>query len=82
MSARLGDMLGCGWRSGHRVDGGLSTRAEAITSDCDIREGTEVAELTNLDPSRWAGRIRANVRRVKPHQGAQLPQDTTRSSPK
>jgi hypothetical protein len=45
---------------------------EAITSDCEIREGAQVAELTNLDLSRWPVGTRAIVRREEPHDGAQF----------
>jgi len=52
----------------------LSTRAwtEAITSACEIREGAEVAELTELDLSYWPVGTRAIVRREEPHPGAQF----------
>jgi hypothetical protein len=45
---------------------------EAITADCEIRDGAEVAELTNLDLSRWPEGTRAIVRREEPHPGAQF----------
>jgi hypothetical protein len=45
---------------------------EAITSDCEIREGADVAELTNLDLSSWPEGTRAIVRREEPHDGAQF----------
>jgi Transposase DDE domain group 1 len=46
----------------------------AITADgSDVREGAEVAEITDLvDLSRWPDRTRAIVRREEPHPGAQL----------
>ena len=52
----------------------LPTRAwtEAITSACEIREGAEVAELTELDLSYWPVGTRAIVRREEPHPGAQF----------
>jgi Transposase DDE domain group 1 len=49
-----------------------SAWTEAITADCEIREGAEVAELTNLDLSRWPIGTRAIVRREEPHDGAQF----------
>jgi hypothetical protein len=49
-----------------------SAWTEAITADCEIREGAEVAELTNLDLSRWPEGTRAIVRREEPHDGAQF----------
>jgi hypothetical protein len=49
-----------------------SAWTEAITSDCEIREGAEVAELTNLDLSSWPEATRAIVRREEPHDGAQF----------
>lgn len=49
-----------------------SAWSEAITSDCEIREGADVAELTNLDLSRWPEGTRAIVRREEPHDGAQF----------
>ena len=49
-----------------------SAWTEAITADCEIREGAEVAELTNLDLSRWPVGTRAIVRREEPHDGAQF----------
>jgi hypothetical protein len=46
---------------------------EALTSDCLIREGAEVAELTeHMDLSRWPVGTRAIVRREEPHPGAQF----------
>ena len=45
---------------------------EAITAECEIREGADVAELTNLDLSRWPEGTRAIVRREEPHPGAQF----------
>jgi len=46
----------------------------AITADgSDVREGAEVAEITDLvDLSRWPEGSRAIVRREEPHRGAQL----------
>jgi hypothetical protein len=49
-----------------------SAWTEAITSECEIREGADVAELTNLDLSRWPVGTRAIVRREEPHDGAQF----------
>lgn len=49
-----------------------SAWTEAMTSDCEIREGAEVAELSNLDLSRWPEGTRAIVRREEPHDGAQF----------
>ena len=49
-----------------------SAWTEAITAECEIREGAEVAELTNLDLSRWPEGTRAIVRREEPHAGAQF----------
>jgi hypothetical protein len=49
-----------------------SAWTEAITSDCEIREGAQVAELSNLDLSRWPEGTRAIVRREEPHDGAQF----------
>ena len=49
-----------------------SAWTEAITSDCEIREGAEVAELSDLDLSRWPLGTRAIVRREEPHDGAQF----------
>jgi hypothetical protein len=49
-----------------------SAWTEAITAECEIREGAEVAELTNLDLSRWPAGTRAIVRREEPHPGAQF----------
>jgi hypothetical protein len=46
--------------------------SEAITADCEIREGAEVAELTTFDLSRWPEGTRAIVRREEPHDGAQF----------
>ena len=53
--------LGCGaWR-------------EAIHQDMEIRDGAEVAEITDgLDLSAWPEGTRAIVRREEPHPGAQL----------
>jgi hypothetical protein len=45
---------------------------EAITADCEIREGADVAELSDLDLSRWPVGTRAIVRREEPHDGAQF----------
>lgn len=46
---------------------------EAITSDCEVREGAEVAEITRLvDLSHWPEGTRAIVRREEPHPGAQF----------
>ncbi len=45
---------------------------EAVTADGEIREGAEVAELTNLDLSLWPVGTRAIVRREEPHDGAQF----------
>jgi hypothetical protein len=49
-----------------------SAWTEAITAECEIREGAEVAELTELDLSRWPKGTRAIVRREEPHVGAQF----------
>lgn len=50
-----------------------SAWTEAITQDCDIREGAEVAELTGyLDLTSWPAGTRAIVRREIPHPGAQF----------
>ena len=49
-----------------------SAWTETITSDCEIREGAEVAELNNLDLSLWPVGTRAIVRREEPHDGAQF----------
>jgi hypothetical protein len=49
-----------------------SAWTEAITADCEIREGAQVAELTNLDLSLWPVGTRAIVRREEPHDGAQF----------
>lgn len=49
-----------------------SAWTEAITQNCEIREGAEVAELTTLDLSRWPQGTRAIVRREEPHDGAQF----------
>jgi hypothetical protein len=49
-----------------------SAWTEAITADCEIREGAEVAELRDLDLSRWPDGTRAIVRREEPHDGAQF----------
>ena len=45
---------------------------EAITANCEIREGAEVAELIDLDLSYWPVGTRAIVRREEPHDGAQF----------
>jgi hypothetical protein len=46
---------------------------EAICQDMEIRDGAEVAEITDrLDLSAWPERTRAIVRREEPHPGAQL----------
>jgi hypothetical protein len=46
---------------------------EAVTTDCEIREGAEVAELTaHIDLSHWPAGTRAIVRREEPHPGAQF----------
>jgi hypothetical protein len=45
----------------------------AITTDGEIREGAEVAEVTELlDLRRWPAGMRVIVRRERPHPGAQL----------
>ena len=45
----------------------------AIRQDMEVREGAEVAEVTNLlDLSAWPTGTRAIVRREEPHPGAQL----------
>jgi len=45
----------------------------AITTDGEIREGAEVAEVTGLlDLRRWPAGMRVIVRRERPHPGAQL----------
>ena len=45
----------------------------AITSDGEIRDGAEVAEVTGLlDLRRWPTGMRVIVRRERPHPGAQL----------
>jgi hypothetical protein len=49
-----------------------SAWTEAITADCEIREGADVAELSDLDLSRWPEGTRAIVRREEPHDGAQF----------
>lgn len=49
-----------------------SAWTEAITANCEIREGAEVAELVGLDLSRWPEGTRAIVRREEPHDGAQF----------
>ncbi len=49
-----------------------SAWTEAITADCEIREGAQVAELSNLDLSHWPEGTRAIVRREEPHDGAQF----------
>ena len=46
-----------------------SAWTEAITSNCEIREGAEVAELSNLDLSYWPAGTRAIVRREEPTMG-------------
>ena len=45
---------------------------EAVTAECAIREGAEVAELVGLDLSHWPVGTRAIVRREEPHDGAQF----------
>ncbi|MGH3180444.1 MAG: IS1380 family transposase, partial [Streptosporangiaceae bacterium] len=46
---------------------------EAITSECEEREGAQVAELTGLlDLGAWPQGTRAIVRREEPHPGAQF----------
>ncbi len=46
---------------------------EAITAECEIREGAQVAEITDLlDLGRWPEGTRAIVRREEPHPGAQF----------
>ena len=46
---------------------------EAIHQDTEIRDGAEVAEITDgLDLSAWPAGTRAIVRREEPHPGAQL----------
>ena len=49
-----------------------SAWTEAITSECEIREGAQVAELSDLDLSNWPEGTRAIVRREEPHPGAQF----------
>lgn len=50
-----------------------SAWTEAITAECEIREGAEVAEVTGLvDLSKWPRGTRAIVRREEPHPGAQF----------
>jgi hypothetical protein len=49
-----------------------SAWTEAITANCEIREGAQVAELVGLDLSRWPEGTRAIVRREEPHDGAQF----------
>jgi hypothetical protein len=45
----------------------------AVTSDGEIRDGAEVAEVTGLlDLRRWPAGMRVIVRRERPHPGAQL----------
>jgi hypothetical protein len=45
----------------------------AITTDGEIRDGAEVAEVTGLlDLRRWPAGMRAILRRERPHPGAQL----------
>lgn len=54
---------------------GVGQRAwvQAIGQDVEIREGAEVAEITDrLDLSAWPEATRAIVRREEPHPGAQL----------
>ncbi|MGH9181773.1 MAG: IS1380 family transposase, partial [Acidimicrobiales bacterium] len=54
---------------------GLGRRAwvEAIHQDSELRDGAEVAEITDrLDLSSWPSGTRAIVRREEPHPGAQL----------
>ncbi|MFN2638480.1 MAG: transposase, partial [Gemmatimonadaceae bacterium] len=46
---------------------------EAIDQDCEVRDGAQVAELTDyLDLSTWPEGTRAIVRREEPHPGAQF----------
>lgn len=46
---------------------------EAIRQDCEIREGAQVAEITDLlDLSGWPEGTRVIVRREEPHPGAQF----------
>ena len=46
---------------------------EAITAEGEIREGADVAEITDLvDLSHWPAGTRAIVRREEPHPGAQF----------
>ena len=45
---------------------------EAITAQCELREGAEVAELVGLDLSNWPVGTRVIVRREEPHVGAQF----------
>ena len=46
---------------------------DAITAECEIREGAQVAEITDLvDLSTWPVGTRAIVRREEPHPGAQF----------
>ena len=50
-----------------------SAWGEAIRQDCEVREGAQVAELTDhLDLSTWPPGTRAIVRREEPHPGAQF----------
>jgi hypothetical protein len=52
---------------------GAGAWIEAIHQDCEVREGAEVAEITDrLDLSSWPEGTRAIVRREEPHPGAQL----------
>src|SRR5207244_10067801 len=46
---------------------------DAITQDCEIRDGAQVAEITDrLDLSTWPVGTRVICRRERPHPGAQL----------
>jgi hypothetical protein len=46
---------------------------EAIRQDCEVRDGAQVAELTDhVDLSSWPAGTRAIVRREEPHPGAQF----------
>jgi hypothetical protein len=50
-----------------------SAWTDAITAECEIREGAQVAEITDLvDLSTWPEGTRAIVRREEPHPGAQF----------
>jgi len=52
---------------------GSGAWTEAIRQDCELRQGAEVAEITDaLDLSAWSAGTRAIVRREEPHPGAQL----------